>query len=77
MYDDGGGLPNVARGEQQRGPSSKRDSADEDLDNERRGVPNFLIRRAIVVGLVVALIAVAAIAAGKPQWWPRFGFRWQ
>jgi hypothetical protein len=67
MYDDGGGLPDVARGEQ-RGGSSRghdRDSADEGFDDARRGVPNFLIRRAIVVGVVVALIAVTAIAAGS------------
>jgi hypothetical protein len=67
MYDDGGGLPDVARGEQRRGSGDENDrySADEGFDETRRGVPNFLIRRAIVVGLVVALIAVAAIAAGN------------
>ena len=67
MYDDGGGLPDVARGEQRRGSGdgSDRYSADEGFDDRRRGVPNFLVRRAIVVGLVVVLIAVAAIAAGN------------
>ena len=67
MYDDGGGLPDVAWGEQRRGSGDENDrySADEGFDETRRGVPNFLIRRAIVVGLVVALIAVAAIAAGN------------
>ena len=70
MYDDGGGLPDVARGEEQsrlyRGSDrrSDRDSV-EGHGNERSGVPNFLIRRAIVVGLVVALIALTAIAAGN------------
>jgi hypothetical protein len=67
MYDDGGGLPDVARGEQRRGSAdgSDRYSADEGFDETRRGVPNFLIRRAIVVGGVVVLIAAAAIAAGN------------
>lgn len=66
MYDDGGGLPDVARGEQRRDSSSWRDrDSVEGLDNGRRGVPNFLIRRAIVVGLVVVLIAATAIAAGQ------------
>ncbi|WP_395156203.1 hypothetical protein [Ilumatobacter sp.] len=64
MYDDGGGLPDVARGEQRHDPSRGRDSV-EGHDNRRRGVPNFLIRRAIVVGLVVVLIAVASIVAGN------------
>lgn len=67
MYDDGGGLPDVARGEQRRSSSRGRDrySPDEGFDDGPRGIPNFLIRRAIVVGVVVVLIAGAAITAGK------------
>lgn len=62
MFDDGGGLPTVARNQstgQHAGGTDHRDDY-----NDRPG-PNYLVRRAIAVGAGVAVIAVLAVGVGK------------
>ncbi len=77
IFDDGGGLPDVDRTRRRTDPGRRRRTDgsepapvektvwDTDDDGSDWRGPNYLIRRAIVVGLVVAVIAVVAVLVGQ------------
>jgi hypothetical protein len=69
IFDDGGGLPDVDRSRHRTNAdvplqSEKTARDTHNRDNDWRG-PNYLVRRAIVVGLVVAVIAAVAVLVGR------------
>ena len=67
IFDDGGGLPDVDRSRRRTdpgGPGSAEKTVWDSDDDDWHG-PNYLARRAIVVALVVAVIAVAAVLVGR------------
>jgi hypothetical protein len=69
IFDDGGGLPDVDRSRRRTNadaplPVEKTADGTHDHDDDWRG-PNYLVRRAIVVGLVVAVIAGVAVLVGR------------
>ncbi len=67
LFDDGGALPNVDRNVRRSTGSYDAASADPRLDEGRPDErhPNYLIRRIVAIGLVVAVVATAAIIAGR------------
>ena len=67
IFDDGGGLPDVSRSTHRTdaGDPVSAERTEWDRDNSDWDGPNYLVRRAIVVALVVAIITLAAVLVGR------------
>ncbi len=71
IFDDGGELPDVDRSRHRKDAGNDRSPAGQgrevwdDAGDDQWRSPNYLVRRSIVVGLVVLLIAAVAIFAGR------------
>ena len=67
IFDDGGGLPDVSRSTHptDAGDPVSAKRTEWDRDNNDWDGPNYLVRRAIVVALVVAIITLAAVLVGR------------